>query len=171
MQQNECRGGNHTERCRDAAGSQQATKPAQRCTDGAVPPYRMVAVTPQPIPGERDGFGSIAGMLRVAYVAVAPCTSARINIVREDGGGPLLGANRRAADVTSILVGLLNAVAGAWLMVIESEVIQAQTVVAGRAAPRGLQTAFRAAWCGIDERRRHAFSLLLIRPQGNSGRV
>jgi hypothetical protein len=77
-------------------------------------------------------------MLRIADIAMAAGASARINIVRENGAGPLLRMNRRATDVAAVFVRVFSAVAGAGLVSIQAKVVQAEAVMASRAAPRGL---------------------------------
>ena len=158
MQQNECRSGNRAESHDDTAGTEQAAKLSQWRTNGAIPPHRVIPVAPQSVPGERYHFGAVAGVLRVANIAVAASTFTRINIVREHGAGPLLRTHGRAADVAAIFSGMLGPAARARLVIVQPEVIQAEAVMTAGAAPRGLQAAFRAGWRRIDYRRRHTFS-------------
>lgn len=133
----------------------QSAKDAKRRADITVSLCVMVAVALQALAHYRHTLLASPRVQRVADVAVAATTPTRINIVREDGGGPLTRLHGSVADVADILAGVFGVVRGAWVVIIQAKMIYAEVVTTRWAAPGRCEAALRARWDGVGGWLRH----------------
>lgn len=139
----------------EANRSAHAAQQSPTRAEVAVAARDVVAVAAQGILVNLDALLTHARVSRIAEWVSAASALARINIVREELGGPLARRSRRATDIAAGILGTWGHALAAGKMLLIAEVVHAEVATAGGASSTGFEAAFRARWDDTQAGERH----------------